>query len=347
MRYAIVAALAAASLPAVSLPAAGAQPLTTLEVPDGIAKIEHVDGLRRGIATGAEIGPIRLQRGDGSWAAIMLDEGGLRLTPAVPPASRHPVPSDALPQSSPTWAFGNIRLAWLVEPTQRYRHGILGDTVEAASLRLQGADGARAELRLGRSSVFEDLRVRIVDLDGDGRDEAVVVRTYLKTGASLAVYGLEDGRVVRLAETSPIGQTRRWLNPAAVTDFDGDGTLEIAYVETPHIGGTLRLFEFDGENLTQKYETFGFSNHAIGSREQDMAALIDWNSDGILDLAVPDAQRTTLRIVTFAGGQFVELDNVQHPVQITTAVRAADLNGDGRVELIYGLANDNLVVVHP
>ncbi|MHA1564523.1 MAG: FG-GAP repeat domain-containing protein [Alphaproteobacteria bacterium] len=342
MRYVIAAALMAA----VSLPANAAR-LVTLDIPEGIAGIEHVDGLRRGIATGSEIGPVRLQLGDGSWAAITLDAGSLRLSPAVAPVSRHAAPPDALPDSSPTWAGGNIRLAWLVEPTQRYRHGILGDGVEAASLRLQGPDGARAELRLGRASVFEDLRVRIVDLNGDGQDEAVVVRTYLKTGASLAVYGLDDGRVIRLAETPPIGLTHRWLNPAAVADFDGDGIAEIAFVETPHIGGTLRLFEFDGEELIQKYESFGFSNHAIGSRVQDMAAVIDWNGDGILDLAIPDARRSALRIVTFADGQISDLDNVQHPVQITSAVRAADLNGDGRAELIYALANNKLVVVQP
>lgn len=115
----------------------------------------------------------------------------------------------------------------------------------------------------------------------------------------------------------------------------------------PHIGGTLRLFEFDGERLTQKYEAFGFSNHAIGSPEQDMAAVIDWNSDGILDLVIPDAGRTALRIITFAAGQLTDLDIVQDTVQITSAVRAADLDGDGQAELIYALANDELIVVRP
>ncbi len=334
------------ALIAAAFPATAAQ-VVTLSVPGGITKIEHVDGLGRGIATGAEIGPVRIRRGDGSWAAVMLDGAGLRLSPAVAPGTRYNTPSNAIPDATPTWADGNIRVGWLVEPTQRYPHGILGDKVEAASLRLQGPNGGLSELRLGRASVFEDLRVRIVDLDGDGEDEAVVVRTYLETGASLAVYGFADGRITRLAETTPIGLPSRWLNPAAAADFDGDGRVEIAYVETPHIGGTLRLFEFDGEELTQEFESFGFSNHAIGSLEMDMAAVIDWNGDGVPDLALPDARRTTLRILTFVDGRVAELDNVQHPVQITTAVRAADLDGDGRPELIYGLANDILVAVRP
>lgn len=341
MRSLIAAAFAVAALPAT------AAEIISLPVPGGIARVEHVDGMGRGIATGVEIGPVRIRQGDGSWAAILFDGKSMGLSPAVAPVARHDTPPDALPDASPTWANGNISVAWLVEPTQRYRHGILGDRVEASSLRLQGRNGGLSELRLGRASVFEDLRVRIVDLDGDGDDEAVVVRTYLDDGAALAVYGFSDGRVTRLAETPPIGLTHRWLNPAAAADFDGDGRIEIAYVETPHIGGTLRLFEFDGEELIQKYEYFGFSNHAIGSREQDMAAVLDWNGDGVLDLALPDARRTALRIITFRDGRVAELDNVQHPAQITSAIRAADLDGDGQHELIYGLANDLLVAIRP
>ncbi len=336
--------LFAAVLIATTAPA-GAVEVVTLAVPGGITRIEHVDGLGRGIATGGEIGPVRVQQGGSDWAALSLSGTELRLIPAVPPTDRHGVPLDGLPDGEATWAAGNIRHAWLVEPTQRYRHGILGDSVEAASLRLSGPNGGLSELRLGRASVFEDLRVRIVDLDGDGQDEVVVVRTYLKNGAALAVYGLADGRVSRLAETPPIGLANRWLNPAAAADFDGDGRTEIAYVETPHIGGTLRIFEFDGETLVQEYEAFGFSNHAIGSRELDMAAVVDWNDDGILDLALPDAARTALRILSFANGELRELDTVRHPVQITSAVRAADLDGDGQAELVYGLENDLLVAV--
>jgi hypothetical protein len=31
----------------------------------------------------------------------------------------------------------------------------------------------------------------------------------------------------------------RRLNPVGFGDFDGDGAMEVAYVQTPHIGGIL------------------------------------------------------------------------------------------------------------
>ena len=77
----------------------------------------------------------------------------------------------------------------------------------------------------------------------------------------LRAFGAEDGG--HPART--IGQPFRWLNPVGVGDFDGDGRREIAAVVTPHLGVTLKLYEWKGERLEPKHEAAGFSNHAIGS----------------------------------------------------------------------------------
>ena len=89
MRFIVAVALVAAASSS-----ANAAQTVTLAVAEGIAQIEHVDGLGRGIATGSEIGPVRIRLGDGSWAAIMLKDDNLHLTPAVSPVSRHPAPRD-------------------------------------------------------------------------------------------------------------------------------------------------------------------------------------------------------------------------------------------------------------
>ena len=91
----------------------------------------------------------------------------------------------------------------------------------------------------------------------------------------------------------------------------------------------------------------GFSNHAIGSRELDLSAVLDWNADGTPDLALPDAARRRLRIVTFAGGDFAELDAIPHDAEIVTAILAIDLEADGRPELLYGLEDGRLMLARP
>ena len=114
-----------------------------------------------------------------------------------------------------------------IAPTQRYGHAVLGDAIEAGGLRAILRDGRTVDYMLGEDSVFEDLRPRLADLDGDGRDEIILVRSYLAAGAALAVFGLRAGPLELLGETSPVGTPHRWLNPVGVGDFDGDGSDDI------------------------------------------------------------------------------------------------------------------------
>jgi hypothetical protein len=255
-------------------------------------------------------------------------------------------PADALPDGQPAAGTGNIQQAWLVEPTTRYGHGVLGDGVEADGLRVVLADGTALDFNLGPESVFEDLRPRLVDLDGDGNEEVVVVRSYLDRGAALAVLRVSDGVLGILAETPAIGQSSRWLNPVGAGDFDGDGRVEIAYVQTPHIGGILRIWRLQDGKLVELAKAEGFSNHAIGSRSLGLSAILDINGDGADDLLVPSASRRTLRIMSFAGGEFQELAQARHPVRIKSDITVRDLDENGEPDIAYNLDDGTLVLLH-
>jgi hypothetical protein len=231
----------------------------------------------------------------------------------------------------------DVAFAWLTGPTHRYAHGVLGDAIEASGLAVEMADGRQLTFELDAGSVFEDRYPRLHDLDGDGDDEILAVRSYLDRGAALAVLGVEGGRLAILAETPAIGTANRWLNPVGAADFDGNGVTEIALVRTPHIGGTLALYRWQDGHLTEAHRAEGFSNHAIGTRELALSAVIDANGDGIPDLAVPGADRRTLRIVTFAHGRFQELANVPHAAPIASAIVPRD-DESGR-RLTYTLAD--------
>lgn len=164
-----------------------------------------------------------------------------------------------------TQAEAEISAARYSDPTDRYTHGILGDAIEHGTLELETVDGRRLRLVLPESRVFEDVAPRLVDVDGDGAPEVVVVETDLSLGARLAVYD-EDG--MKMA-TPFIGQKFRWLAPAAIGDLDGDGAVELAYVEMPHLARILRVWRVQRGVLVPVTALPGVTNHRIG--EPDIA----------------------------------------------------------------------------
>jgi len=156
--------------------------------------------------------------------------------------------------------------AYYSNATESYGHGVLGDRIEAEVLRAMTAMTGPCESYAwpGEGVVFEDVTPRIADVTGDGLNDVIAIETRVDSGASLAVYGMADGQFRKLAATPHIGQPFRWLAPAGIADFDGDGVQDVAYVETPHIGGTLRIWSFAGNVAREIASAPGFSNHRIG-----------------------------------------------------------------------------------
>ncbi|MDJ0826532.1 MAG: VCBS repeat-containing protein [Rhodobacter sp.] len=153
--------------------------------------------------------------------------------------------------------------AVFAEPTTRYAHGVLGDDEEWGALRLTVRDGAATRdmvIRLPETRVFEDLVPRLIDLDLDGAPEVVVVESDAGQGARLAVYGT-DGLI---AATPFIGRAFRWLAPLGGADLDGDGAIELAYIDRPHLAKTLRVWRYSEGRLVEVAALPGLTNHRIG-----------------------------------------------------------------------------------
>ncbi|MEO0361988.1 MAG: VCBS repeat-containing protein [Pseudomonadota bacterium] len=271
------------------------------------------------------------------WAATPLDP---RDRPedivAEARAGAASVSDDPLPDGLVATGDLDVAAAWYEAPTTRYAHGILGDAVEAGTLAVRTVDGEAIRFALPDTHVYEDRYPRIADLDGDGRAEIVTIRASRRGGGGIAVYGLRDGALEEVASVPDIGTPNRWLNIAAIADLNGDGGLEIAFVKTPHIGGTLRIFAFYAGELRLVDELWGFSNHAIGAREMRLSALIDL--DGRPTLAVPSADRRALRIVRL-GNAIREVASVDLPARIDKAVAA---DGDG---FVVGLSDGSVMRV--
>jgi hypothetical protein len=233
----------------------------------------------------------------------------------IVPLTLKPAPS-GIEDMRMTQAKGDIVAAWYAEPTTRYAHGVLGDAVEGGALVVRLADGRRSTLRLPVTEVFEDLYPRIADLDGDGRNEVVTIRSSLLKGGAVTIYGLSGEIVEEKASTPFIGRPNRWLNIAGIARFSGGVTPEIAFVATPHIGGVLAFLKYRDGKLAMSQAVPGYSNHAIGSRELRLSAIADVNGDGAADLAVPTADRKALAIVSFKGGKIEEIGRAGLPAAI-------------------------------
>lgn len=147
-------------------------------------------------------------------------------------------------------------------PTDRYGHAIMGDLPEWGRLCLSGPSGA-ACVTLPGTRVFEDIAPRLFDVDGDGASEAVVVESSFEAGAALVVYRLDGDALERIA-TPPIGTRNRWLAPAGIGDLDGDGHVEIAYIDRPHLAKRLRVWRFKDGALTHVVDAPSLTNHRIG-----------------------------------------------------------------------------------
>lgn len=230
---------------------------------------------------------------------------------------------------------GDIGAAWYAGRTDRYGHGILGDSLEGSILRVATNSGRYLKLTLPDTEVFEDRYPRLADLDGDGTVEIVTIRASVTQGAAVTVYGVVDDKIVMRATTGFIGRANRWLNIAGIAAFRGGTGKEIAYVQTPHIGGTLFIYAYANGKLVKVGERAGFSNHLIGSTEMRLSAIADVDGDGAPDLAVPSADRRQLRIVGFKRGQLIERGTAKLPTAIDKAIGVAGSGHSAR--FIVGL----------
>lgn len=205
-----------------------------------------------------------------------------------------------------------ISSAWFEEPTARYDHGVLGDAIEAGRLAVYSDDDAvdscgSKQVHLETSHVFEDTKPRLVDVNGDGRVEVVVVRSHVQQGAQLVIYADVAGEpeLQLIAQTPYIGRKHRWLAPVGAADLDGDGAIEVAYIDRPHLAKTLRIWRFTSAGLVEVAAASGLTNHRIGEADIGGGLRI---CDGLVEMIAADASWQRVIAARFDGSGIVARD---------------------------------------
>jgi len=97
----------------------------------------------------------------------------------------------------------NVYAAY-ANPTERYAHGILGDKIEGSQLIIS-VDGIFHELNLPSSYVYEDIRPRLYDVDGDGELEIICIRSHVDQGAGIVIYKIIVDQIIEYARVVEIG----------------------------------------------------------------------------------------------------------------------------------------------
>jgi hypothetical protein len=315
------------------------------------ALVATTDAMRGKAAAGQRLVVVWGREG----AALALNDGAVVVLPlgqATGDIAALERGREAIP-SSRVQAAGALSVS-LTDPVRDDAHDALGSGVHANSITITerravepGPDPRPvpttvSRIAAGPGAVFEDRAPRLADLDGDGTPEVVTVRSYRDRGSALAVIARREGRWEVVAETPPSGEPQRWLNPAAIADFEGRGRPQIALVRTPHGEGVLELWAYEGGTLVRRAEKAGYSNHAYGQSAQDLAGVVDVGTGP--ELAVPTLDRRSLAILSFKDGV---VERVRIPLPAAAATGLAAL-GQGRdTHILLGLEDGRIADVKP
>lgn len=180
------------------------------------------------------------------------------------------------------------------------------------------------------------------DLDGDGQLDmllgsfgASVARYRVTTGAGGPTFTLVDSAFVTITRGSNTVPT--------LGDLDGDGLLDLLIGEG---SGAFNFYRNTGTRTAPAYTLVSdeWLEQRVGRRASPL--LVDFDGDGLLDLLV-GTDDEGLRLLRNGGTRLAPSFTLDRgfrlPVYPQSAPAAADLDGDGRLELIVGSRSGGLL----
>lgn len=178
--------------------------------------------------------------------------------------------------------------------------------------------------------------VKTADLNGDRIADVIVAAT--ASNALYIHYGRGDGTL-----SAGISLNALAPNGVEIADFDGDGLLDIAAPSSVQSSATIQVYLNNGDGSFKGIAPF------LGATPNPAAVQIngltsgDVNNDGIIDLV---SSSPGFQVMLGNGdGTFRSFQTYGYPAPFDshTAIRLADFNGDGKLDVAQ--TNDNAQAV--
>ena len=233
------------------------------------------------------------------------------------------------------------RILLLTQPTDDYKHAVLGDGTEARGFALfETVDGSlvkKIEVQTPDQSVIEGIAPIWTDLDSDGTREIIVTLSGNADGpgARIVVYS-ESGDILAKGHLSPGG----WRHQLAVASMGGKTV--ILDVQKPHVDRLVDVYEMVGDTLLVLDKKQGYSTHQLGLRNLDMALVADMDGAGEKELIVPHITYNSIHGLAFDGMKIEEKWSQALPGRISTNI--ASVNREEKLSLAVGTENGELLV---
>lgn len=170
--------------------------------------------------------------------------------------------------------------------------------------------------------------IRLIDFDDDGRNDVV----YLSDDQEFPV------RVRFQDKEGGLGPERRFAidPPRGVTYAEVDGKPGQELLLISNLSGRLLIYTLDrnSDSDEAQYQLVTYPFEKTGSAPQTDLAIADFDGDGFDDVVMGDSESARLVLYKHNGGTNLGLGKSFPGMLGCSQLRAADLDGDGRAELL-------------